>query len=380
MKQLLLIAVIGLVTFFAIDLVKNSAPTASRGAGVGVRALQVETTFVEQRDLAIELESFGNVEPGAGYRIHALVAGQVLKKSPAFKDGTQVSSDTVLLELDRSRFEVAVANARADYSAAILALEDERARAEQAERDWSKRGPDAKAKDYVLRKPHIAAAEERVKSAKTLLAIAELDLERTSVKAGFNGVIRSVSVEQGAYVNTTQELGSGFSDDYAELRLPVKASDLALLGGSNIARDGLNLNIEVYNTLPREVEQWPATFERVESSIDTLSQQVTLVARIDKPFSKGERIALLPGQYVKAKIIGRELKDVVSVRNELIYQDRYVYVVEGENRDSLVQRPVEILHRSDRESVLKSGLQAGDELVTTVLGALPTGTRVQVTK
>jgi RND family efflux transporter MFP subunit len=380
MKQLLLIAVIGLVTFFAIDLVKNSAPTASRGAGVGVRALQVETTFVEQRDLAIELESFGNVEPGAGYRIHALVAGQVLKKSPAFKDGTQVSSDTVLLELDRSRFEVAVANARADYSAAILALEDERARAEQAERDWSKRGPDSKAKDYVLRKPHIAAAEERVKSAKTLLAIAELDLERTSVKAGFNGVIRSVSVEQGAYVNTTQELGSGFSDDYAELRLPVKASDLALLGGSNIARDGLNLNIEVYNTLPREVEQWPATFERVESSIDTLSQQVTLVARIDKPFSKGERIPLLPGQYVKAKIIGRELKDVVSVRNELIYQDRYVYVVEGESRDSLVQRPVEILHRSDRESVLKSGLQAGDELVTTVLGALPTGTRVQVAK
>lgn len=380
MKQLLLIAVIGLVTYFAIDLVKSSAPSASKGAGVGVRALQVETTVVEQEDLAIEIESFGTVEPGAGYRIHALVAGQVLVKSPAFKDGTKVSSDTVLLELDRSRFEVAVANARADYSAANLALEDERARAEQAERDWSKRGPDAKAKDYVLRKPHIAAAEERLKSAKTLLDIAELDLERTSVKAGFDGVIRSVSVEQGAYVNTTQELGSGFSDDYAELRLPVKASDLALLGGSNIARDGLNLKIEVYNTLPGEPEQWPATFERVESSIDAISQQVTLVARIDKPFSKGERIPLLPGQYAKAKIIGRELKDVVSVPNELIYQDRYVYVVEGENTDSLVQRSVEILHRSDHESVLKSGLNAGDELVTTVLGALPTGTRVQVTK
>ena len=380
MKQLLLIAVIGLVTFFAIDLVKSTAPSASRGAGVGVRALQVETVFVEQRDLAIEIESFGNVEPGEGYRIHALVSGQVLAKSSAFKDGNSVTVDTVLLELDRSRFEVALANAKADYSAALLALEDERARAEQAERDWSKRGPDLKAKDYVLRKPHIAAAEERVKSAKTLLEIAELDLERTSVKAGFNGVIRKVSVEQGAYVNTTQELGSGFSDEYAELRLPVKASDLALLGGSNIARDGLDLTLEIYNTLPGEAEQWPATFERVESSIDALSQQVTLVARIDKPFSRGDRIPLLPGQYVKAKIIGQELKGVVSVPNELIYQDRYVYVVDGENRDSLIQRTVEILHRTDRESVLKSGLQAGDELVTTVLGALPTGTKVQVAK
>jgi RND family efflux transporter MFP subunit len=385
MKQALLILGIALLTYISLQVVKDSAPSAARGAPVGIRALQVETRSIESVNVPVVVASFGTVEPAERFRIHPLVAGQVISKSDAFKDGNRVRKDTILLQLDRSKFQVALASARADYAAAVLALADERARADQAKSDWAKRGPDGKAKDYVLRKPHLIAAEARLESAKTTVEIARQDLERTTVKAGFDGIIRSVSVEQGAFVNTTQELGSGFSDLVAELRLPLKAADLLLLNGSKGASsDDSNIRIEVFNTLSRENELWAARFVRMESSIDPLSQQVTIVAHIEAPFSDSERTALLPGQYVKARIIGQELEGVVLVENELIYQDSYVYVVEGGGADEepaqLVQRPVIILHRTADKSVIKSGLMPGDELVTTILGSLPSGTKVKVVK
>ena len=381
MKQVFLILGIALLTFASLQIVKRSAPSAAEGVAVEARAIQVAARRVETTDVSIEVESFCSVEPGESFRIHPLVAGQVLSKSDVFKDGRRVVKDTVLVQLDRSKFQVALANARADYAAAVLALADERARADQAESDWAKRGPDGKPKDYVLRKPHIIAAEARLESAKTAVEIARQDLDRTTVRAGFDGVIRSVSVEQGAYVNTTQELGRGFSDKFAELRLPVKAAELMLLKGADFgSSESSGFNIEVLNTLVAANDRWIARYERMESSIDPLSQQVTIVAHIDSPFSSAEQTALLPGQYVKARIIGQELQNVVEVENELIYQDRYVYVVEGQERDQLVQRPVEILHRTANKSILKSGLMQGDELVTTVLGSLPSGTRIKVVR
>ena len=381
MKQALFILGIALVTYISLQVIKGSAPSAARGAPVEVRALQVETRNVEFESVPVVVESFGTIEPAESFRIHPLVAGQIISKSSEFKDGNRVSKDTVLLQLDRSKFQVALANARADYAAASLALADERARADQAESDWAKRGPNGKAKDYVLRKPHLVAAEARLESAKTTLQIATQDLERATVRAGFDGIIRSVAVEQGAYVNTTQELGSGFADGLAELRLPVKAADLFLLKGAKaLTSEHSPMDIEVINTLTRESERWVARFVRMESSIDPLSQQVTLVAHIDSPFSSAERTALLPGQYVKASIIGQALEEIIVVENELIYQDNYVYVVEGENRNQLAQRPVTILHRTADKSVIKHGLMPGDELITTILGSLPSGTRVQVVK
>lgn len=385
MKQALLIVGIALVTYISLQFIKGAAPSAARGAVIGASALQVEVRNVESENVPVVVESFGTVEPAESFRIHPLVAGQVVSKSKEFKDGNRVSKDTVLLQLDRSKFQVALANARADYAAAVLALADERARADQAESDWAKRGPDGKPKDYVLRKPHIIAAQARLESAKTAVEVARQDLDRTSVKAGFDGVIRSVAVEQGAYVSTTQELGSGFSAQVAEIRLQVKAKDLNLLRG--LSRDSSAesaMNIEVLNTLSRDAQRWAAHFVRMESSIDPLSQQVTIVAHVDEPFSSAERTALLPGQYVKASIVGQALEDVVVVENALIYQDSYVYVVEGAGTDEepavLVQRPVTILHRTPDKSVIKDGLSPGDALITTILGSLPSGTRVQVVK
>ena len=379
MKQVLIIIIIALLSAGFIRWLTSITPEAATGAPSEVRLVRVAAEPVSISGVSVELESFGNIEPESRYKIHALVNGQIIKKAPLFKTGSRVVADSVLLEIDSSAYELALANANSELAASVLALEDEKARAEQAERDWSKRNNPALAKDFVLRKPHLVAARARVESAKAAVNVAERDLSRTKLRAGFEGLISHVDVEQGAVISSSTILGEGFSSGAAEVRLPINAAQLTLLRGDIGELSELEIALE--NTLSARPEFWRARFLRLEASIEQQSQQVFIVAELLKPFDdKPDRHALLPGQYVKAKISGPKVSDVIVVPNELVYQGSYVYLVSVLEEPTLVRRDVSVLHRTDQYSIISSGLQPGDSLITTVLGQLPSGTRIEVTQ
>lgn len=377
MKQVVGIIIIVALSAGVIRWLTSAPPEAATGAPSEVRLVRVVAEPVNARDVSVELQSFGSIEPESRYKIHALVNGQIIRKSPLFKNGSRVRADSVLLEIDSSDYELALANAKSELAASVLTLEDEKARAEQAERDWSKRNSPALAKDFVLRKPHLVAARARVDSAKAAVDVAERDLSRTKVRADFEGLISHVDVEQGAVVSSSTILGEGFSSGAAEVRLPINASQLSLLRDDNGELSALEITLE--NTISARPEFWKARFRRLEASIEQQSQQVFIVAELLKPFDdKPDRHALLPGQYVKAKISGPKVRDVIVVPNELVYQGSYVYLVSEQEAPTLERRDVSVLHRTAESSIISSGLKAGESLVTTVLGQLPSGTRVEV--
>ena len=76
----------------------------------------------------------------------------------------------------------------------LQAEAQEQARAEQALTDWQRLGQAGDPpSDLVLRKPQLQAARARVASARSALAKARLDLERTTIVAPFSGrVLRQV--------------------------------------------------------------------------------------------------------------------------------------------------------------------------------------------
>ncbi|MCH2159414.1 MAG: efflux RND transporter periplasmic adaptor subunit [Oleiphilaceae bacterium] len=381
MKQVTVILGIIALTFMLIFWFGLSKPEATRGSVVQSRALTVSVEKLELKDHQVQLRSFGLIEPEFDYKIHALVAGHVVTKNLRFKNGERVRADDVLLEIDDVSFVSSVAQAQAELSASKLNLEDEKARAQQALTDWNKRNPNQKAQDYVLRIPHVKAAESRLSAAKVALHTAKLNLERTKVRAGFDGLIRNANVRQGEVVSTNTLLGEGFSTNAGIVKLPVNANELNVLAAEGSLGEVLSIVVE--NTLLSSSDQskvlWPATFLRLEAGVDTQTQQVTLVARVDSPFDQAqERLALLPDQYVSATITGQVLRDVIVVPNSLIYQNEYVYLATGDSLDQLERRTVKVIHQDDTYSVIGEGLKAGDMLITTALGQLSSGTLIKV--
>ncbi|MCY4428077.1 MAG: efflux RND transporter periplasmic adaptor subunit, partial [Halieaceae bacterium] len=238
------------------------------------------------------------------------------------------------------------------------------------------------ASELVLRKPQLEAARARVLSARAALTKAQLDLERTRIRAPFSGRVLAQLVDFGQVVNAGTTLAEVYATDYFEVRLPLRNTDLAFI---ELPEDGLAAPVPVPVRLRSDLggaEIWQGRIVRTEGAIDRTARQLHVVAQIDDPFGKSQSRSanavqrpLKIGEYVTAQISGKLLADALVIPSETIYQNSYVYIVEN---GELQRRDLEIAWQNGVETLLYAGLDAGDALVTTPLGQISSGTPVQV--
>ena len=83
---------------------------------------------------------------------------------------------------------------------------------------------DISSRDLALRKPHLAKAEAVVKSARTDLERARVDLVRTVIRAPFNLIIREENIDLGSEVSTATNLAVLAATDifWAEISVPTE--------------------------------------------------------------------------------------------------------------------------------------------------------------
>lgn len=326
---------------------------------------EVETISARKADLAVEIPAQGVVEPVMVTRAAAEVEGVILAVSPAFEVGGEFQTGDVLLELDPSDYEALVAQAEATVADAKLQLADEEMRARQAERDWNRLAtPGQQPSDLVRRLPQLEAAKARLKAAEASLGRARKDLERTKLRAPYDGRIRAKLADLGSHVGKGAPLAEFYATGHLEVRLPVPRQDAAFF---EVA--GQELQLREPGGRGRT---WKATLDRTEGEIRRDDRTLVVVARIDGK-APG---APLPGQFVETGIPGRVVPGVVRVpRRAFVASDRVVVVGDGH---TVTTRPVTIL-RTERDDVLvSSGIEDGEQLCVTALAAVIEGMEVKV--
>jgi hypothetical protein len=80
------------------------------------------------------------------------------------------------------------------------------------------------------------------------------------------------------------------------------------------------------------------------------------------------------GQFVEARIRGNTLEQVFVVPRSALQAGSRVHVLDDENR--VRARQVEVLHGDDRRAAIGAGLEPGDRLVVTPVGAGMEGVKV----
>ena len=252
------------------------------------------------------------------------------------------------MQIDPRDYEVALAAAEAEVVRAEQALTEERARAAQAERDWTRLGDGGPAPDLVSRQPQLAAATAAVAAARANVNRARLDLERTVVRAPYAGRMRTRQADLGQVVAPNTVLADIYATDAVEVALPLKPRDLPYLELPEArARRGAPPSVvELRASLPPHA-RWEATLTRTEGAIDESTRQLRVVAQIAQPYATGAAVeALRIGEYVTAYITGRELDAAIVVPADALYEARYVYVVAA---GVLARRPVEVAWRNADE-------------------------------
>lgn len=346
-------------------------PEAKRDKPGAAEKLQVESQTLHKQSYPVVLNSFGRIQPGIQSTLVAQVNGQITWVNEDLREGGEFRKGDVLLRIDDRDYQVQLDIARAELASAKAVLEEEISKSEQARREWESSGLSIPDNAFALRKPQLAAAKASEQSAQAKLNLAQLNLQRTSIRAPYNGRVKSLNVDLGDVVNSNTSIASLYSTDYAEIRLPIKRNEIPLLG---LDTKPDNINITLNSDINGDNTTWKATANRISGALDDSTQQIHVIARIATPFiHTAQQNALIPGQYANASIHSKELHNVIVIPNKSLYQGSYVYTI----RDNVLQKTnVTLLWQNAYDSIIASGLNEGDELVTTPLGQVSSGTPV----
>jgi len=318
-------------------------------------------------DYPIKVNTNGTVVAATRTTLVAQVSGEITRVSPSFASGGQFKRGDVLLEIDPRNYASLVSSSSANYSQAQANLEQEKAEAAQALKEWQRLDFDGEPSDLVLRKPQLAAAEAAVKSAKAAYDKARLDFSKTTVRAPFDGNIIATNVNVGQFVSTGSNLGEIFSDDGLEVPMPLNQLQYSQLIIENNPRVILSAN---FGGVPH---QWQAAVVRSDNVFDTSTRQLNVTAKITDPISdKGLRLKI--GQYLSAVIEGRIVPQAVVVPNQSIREGSYLYIYD---KGVIRRRDIDI-NWQDEQNAIVAGVQADEWVISTSLGGAVSGANARL--
>jgi RND family efflux transporter MFP subunit len=339
--------------------------------------VRVETARPET--LRMHVVAHGSVAPRTESDLVAEVRGRILSVAPSLVAGGFFEEGDELLRLDDREHRIALDRARAQVK-----LRSSEARLAAAEAGRQRRLADrgaASAANLEQFESRSLVAQAALEEARASLAQAELDLERTVLRAPYDGRVRERLVDVGQFVNPGTTLGRIYAVDYAEVRLPVPTDELVHLDlGSGVgAAPGViaRAPITLRARLGGQELEWPATLVRTEGEIDLRTRTLTLVAHVEDPYGRHtERVAPLPsGLFVEAEIAGRELEGAFVLPPSALRDGDRVYLVDGEDR--LVVRDVQVVRRDPDRVVIGRGLQDGDRVIVSPLRAVSEGMQLR---
>ncbi|KPN77548.1 MULTISPECIES: efflux RND transporter periplasmic adaptor subunit [Shewanella] len=334
----------------------------------------VDVTQVEQQTVSLNLPSYGVVTPKYKTQLVTEVQGRMLSISPQFVAGGIVKKGDQLAQIEPSDYEADLMQAEATLAQATAALNEEIARGEVAKIEF--KGYDkGLPPELGLRIPQLKKEQANVKYAQAALARAQRNLERTVIRAPFDGIIKARNVDLGQYVTLGTNLGELYDTSIAEIRLPISNDDLAYLESV----DHPDTQVTLSASLAGKENTWMGNIIRSEGVIDADNRMVYLVAEIKDPYLREHKtqgsLPLKYGSFVNAVIKGRTVDGIVKLPRHVVRNEHVALV----NEQNIVEmRHVNVV-RSDLENVfIKDSLKTGERVAITHFSNMANGQLVKI--
>jgi multidrug efflux pump subunit AcrA (membrane-fusion protein) len=190
----------------------------------------------------------------------------------------------------------------------------------------------------------------------------ELQLQRRTVRAPFNGTYTEVYMEQGAYTNTGGRVGRAIQTDHLEMEVPVVIEDAAWI----------KLGDPVKVISEARSLTWEGTVIRKGQYVDENTQSQTIFIRI----KSNSKQALLAGEYLTAIFPVRPIGNVMEIPRNSVFNTDEVFVV---RQGRLAKEKIDVIKVNTR-TLIFNGIPEGDTLVVQQLINVSEGTLVQTDK
>jgi RND family efflux transporter MFP subunit len=367
----ILILAVGFFAFKTLTGMKK-APQRQKPPQLGVL---VDVMKLQSKAHQVKVHATGTVMAEQQISIVPEVNGKVAWISPRLVGGGLFRQGEIMLKIEASDYQLAVERAQADIARARVALRTEQEKARVAMQEWARiELPDKGVPGpLVTREIQLQQEQANLAAAMANLKQAELNLQRTTIKAPFDGRISQEQVGLGQYLRAGSSIGTLSGTARAEIQVPLPLEELRWL--SIPAADNSVAGSLAMVRLPDNREaQWQGKIVRSLGEIDPGSRMATVVIAVDDPYQlkpSADGKVLQHGQFVEIVIFGKHLEQVISIPRDALRSGNQVWIADDTNH--LQQRPVKVLRREKQQLLLESGVEAGEKLILTTLSGAADG-------
>lgn len=186
----------------------------------------------------------------------------------------------------------------------------------------------------------------------------ELQLDRHTGRAKFNGTFIEVYLEEGAYTNTGGRVARAIRTDQLELEVPLERVDA----------DWVKIGDRVRVISDRSHHEWEGTVIRKNQFVEPNTQSQGVFIHL----KNNNDLPLLSGEFLHAEFEGHPIDGVMEIPRNAVFNTNEVFVV----RDGrLEKRTINIVKVNER-TLLFNGIEKGEILVTQPLINVLEGTLV----
>ncbi|MBR1734049.1 MAG: efflux RND transporter periplasmic adaptor subunit [Alphaproteobacteria bacterium] len=330
----------------------------------------------EKKDVPFQMEVPAKITGSLEIQVRAQVSG--ILKSRTFTEGQFVKQGEKLFEIDPEQYEAALTRAKG-------ALAQAESEVRRTTRDYERMKKLHKAgaisqKDHDDSLSAYERAQANLKVAEGSVREAEINLGYTEVKAPISGIVRKEAQSVGNLVtmNTESSLLTSMVQIcplHAVFSLPGSMWG-ALAKGQQSGKVQMpkfdKFKIEV---IMSDGTRYPKDGKIIfiDSSEDNLTSSVSIKAEI--PSNEEQRI-LMPGQFVRVKVVGAEYNDAIVVPASALISTSLGHVVYVIKDDSTVEvRPVKA-ELVENHGIINEGLNEGETVIFEGISKVRPGEKV----
>ena len=340
----------------------------------------VRTVAAESGSVSIPIIGEGTVRPVREIQLVSEVGGRVVYVSPSLVDGGNFRKGEVLVRIEPTDYELAVTLARAQIkdSESTLQLAEEEAAA--AKEEWlllnaNRPAPQQEPPPLVAKLPQLEAARAKLSAERANLQKAVLNLERTQLKAPFDGRVGEQQAGVGQYASVGQALATLYSTETAEIIVPLEDETLFWFHVPGFTPgNGPGSPAKVTARIAGRDRQWRGRVERTEGNMDEGTRMINVVVQVPEPYAVKPPLAT--GLFVQVEIEGRTLENAIVIPRAALRRDDSVWVVD--ENGTLSFRSVAVARLYPDKVILRGGLEQNEQVVVSALKAVTDGMKVRV--
>ena len=361
-----IVIVVAIILLIVFHLIFGAKP-----ARTGTPPLVVSTSTAQLGNMPVILNELGTVTPLATVTVLPQLSGYLTEVG--YQEGQDVKKGQFLVQIDQRQYEINKQQAQAQLAkdqASLDQAHSDLARFEQLHQQKS-----IAEQTYIDQKFLVQQDAAAVKADQAAIAQDDLDLAYCHITAPVDGRIGLRLVDPGNYVTASSSPGIAVITTMKPTTVEFTVPQNSLSQVLQRFNSGTKLPVTLFNS-DNSKQLAAGTLYAISNQMATSTGTVTLRATFPN-----DDESLYPNEFVNARLLVDTMQQAVLVPTPAVQSGApgdYVYLVNAD--DSVSVHKVSIGPSDGKNTVILSGLSAGQTVVTDGMDRLNDGAKIQIAR